>query len=161
MSLPPPPKIYKCLYLPRQQSVPYGRTWKVTSRPAYARAAGENKRIILYRTVTYCNTTQSPTMILSEACLCECCCDCLCDHLCDFVVISCEIDERQEEFWKRPKILSLHTMVSSGARFWSSSTSVAATWGVTVLVENTVVIFLVISVPLTAHTVFAVIDTFL
>ena len=45
MSLPPPPKIYKCLYLPRQQSVPDEPTWKVTSRPASARAAGKDAHL--------------------------------------------------------------------------------------------------------------------
>ena len=46
MSLPPPPKVYKYLYLPRRQSIPDRRTLKVISRPASARAAGKNPKLL-------------------------------------------------------------------------------------------------------------------
>ena len=52
-------------------------------------------------------------------------------------------------------------MVSFGAVFFPSGTCVTANQGLTILVENAMVIFLVISVPLTGRCVFAHIDAVL
>ena len=52
-------------------------------------------------------------------------------------------------------------MVSIGANYWSSGACVTAFVGFAILKHNAVVIFLVISVPLAAHCVFADIDAVL
>ena len=116
----------------------------------------------------YCNIRQSPTSWVIFRCawwlgdhLRDCLCDLLVIPLPVVLVVSCNIGLTEEVLFGKQKIWSWHTIVSVGAIFFSGGAGVAANCLVAILVKHTVVSFLVISVILAIHCVFADIDAVL